>query len=150
LRADVPSGRAQARGHELGVYHALVEGRIPFEMVHDRLLDEAHLASLKTLVLPDVVALSDAQCAQLRNFVERGGGLVATYETSLHDESGAPRKDFGLADLFGVRLGGGGDGDFDELPGLRSGEAAQDEAVKQGEDGRIRADAESQREDCGQ
>jgi len=75
-------------------------------MVHDRLLDEQHLASLKTLVLPDVVALSDAQCAQLRAFVERGGGLVATYETSLRDESGAPRKDFGLAELFGVRFNG--------------------------------------------
>jgi len=92
-----------------GFYHALVEARIPFEMVHDRLLDERHLASLKTLVLPDVVALSDAQCAQLRAFVERGGGLVATYETSLRDESGAPRKDFGLADLFGVRFSGRAD-----------------------------------------
>jgi hypothetical protein len=92
-----------------GFYHALVEARIPFEMVHDRLLDEQHLASLKTLVLPDVVALSDAQCAQLRAFVERGGGLVATYETSLRDESGAPRKDFGLAELFGVRFSGKSD-----------------------------------------
>jgi hypothetical protein len=89
-----------------GFYHALVEARIPFEMVHDRLLDESHLAELKTLVLPDVVSLSDAQCAQLRAFVERGGGLVATYETSLRDEQGAPRKDFGLAGLFGVRLDG--------------------------------------------
>jgi hypothetical protein len=89
-----------------GFYHALVEARIPFEMVHDRLLDETHLAAFKTLVLPDVVALSDAQCAQLRAFVERGGGLVATHETSLRDEWGAPRTDFGLAPLFGVRYAG--------------------------------------------
>jgi hypothetical protein len=92
-----------------GFYHALVEARIPFEMVHDRLLDEEHLASLRTLVLPDVLALSDAQCAQLRAFVERGGGLVATNETSLHDEHGVRRKDFGLADLFGVRFSGRGE-----------------------------------------
>jgi hypothetical protein len=89
-----------------GFYHALVEARIPFEMVHDRLLDERHLAGLKTLVLPDVVALSDAQCAQLRAFVERGGGLVATYETSLRDEWGAPRTELGLAEVFGVRFTG--------------------------------------------
>jgi hypothetical protein len=103
------AGAARARAMDdaaNGCYHALVEARIPFEMVHDRLLDESHLSALKTLVLPDVVSLSDAQCAQLRGFVERGGGLVATYETSLRDESGAPRKDFGLADLFGVRFGG--------------------------------------------
>ena len=57
---------------------------------------------LQTLILPNVAALSDEQCRQLREFVERGGGLVATYETSLYDECGGPRADFGLADLFGV------------------------------------------------
>jgi hypothetical protein len=92
--------------HILGWYQALVEARIPFEMVHDRLLDPAHLASLKTLVLPSVAALSDAQCDQLRAFVESGGGLVATHETSLCDEWGVRRKDLGLADLFGVRFTG--------------------------------------------
>ena len=48
----------------------------------------SHLAAFKTLILPNIAALSDGQCAQLREFVERGGGLVATYETSLYDESG--------------------------------------------------------------
>ena len=43
---------------------------------------------------------------QLRAFVERGGGLVATYETSLYDEWGVKRKDFGLAELFGVTFKG--------------------------------------------
>jgi hypothetical protein len=86
----------------LGCYQALIEARIPFEMVHDRLLDPEHLAPFQTLILPNIAALSLAQCAQLGEFVRRGGGLVATYETSLFDESGRPRADFGLADLFGV------------------------------------------------
>ena len=89
-----------------GWYHALIEARVPFEMVHDRLLDPEHLAPFKTLILPNLTALSDAQCAQLRGFVERGGGLVATHETSLYDEWGVKRKDFGLADLFGVSFAG--------------------------------------------
>jgi hypothetical protein len=89
-------------GHTLGWYQALVEARTPFEMVHDRLLDDDHLAPLKTLILPNVAALSDDQCRQLRRFVERGGGLVATHQTSLCDEWGAKRKDLGLGPLFGV------------------------------------------------
>jgi hypothetical protein len=89
----------------LGWYEALMEARIPFEMVHDRLLDAAHVSQFKTLILPNTAALSHEQCAQLRSFVERGGGIVATFETSLYDEWGERRKDFGLADLFGVRLG---------------------------------------------
>jgi hypothetical protein len=91
-----------AEGHTLGWYQALVEARLPFEMVHDRLLDDEHLAALQALILPNVAALSDDQCRQLRRFVERGGGLVATHQTSLCDEWGAKRKDLGLGPLFGV------------------------------------------------
>lgn len=90
----------------LGFYEALVEARVPFEMVHDRCLDSAHLAPFRTLILPNIAALSDDQCASLRKFVERGGGLVATYETSLYDEWGVRRKDFGLASLFGASYAG--------------------------------------------
>jgi hypothetical protein len=94
--------RQKVEDHTLGMYQALIEARIPFEMVHDGLLDPAHTDRFKALLLPNIAALSDAQCARLRAFVERGGGLVATYQTSLYDESGRLSKDFGLADLFGV------------------------------------------------
>lgn len=93
--------------HTLGWYQALIEARMPFDMVHDRLLDAEHLKPFKTLILPSIAALSESQCAQLRAFVERGGGLVATFETSLYDEWGVKRKDFGLADLFGISWQGG-------------------------------------------
>jgi hypothetical protein len=99
-----PRDGAEDAAH--GWYQALIEARVPFEMVHDRLLDAEHLAAFKTLILPSITALSDAQCGQLRQFVARGGGLVATSETSLYDEWGVKRKDFGLADLFGVSFTG--------------------------------------------
>jgi hypothetical protein len=89
-----------------GWYHALIEARVPFEMVHDRLLDAGHLEPFRTLILPAIAALSDGQCEQLRQFVARGGGIVATTDTSLCDEWGVKRKDFGLADLFGVSFTG--------------------------------------------
>jgi hypothetical protein len=98
--------RERVEDPALGWYQALVESRIPFEMVHDRKLDESSLAPLQTLILPNVEALSDVQCAQLAAFVSRGGGLVATSETSLRDERGAQRGDFGLAGLFGVSFAG--------------------------------------------
>lgn len=97
---------AKVENYALGWYQALVESRIPFEMVHDQLLDPAHLANLKTLILPNVAALSDAQCEQLRAFVRNGGSLIATYETSLYDEQGKRRKSFALSDLFGVEWTG--------------------------------------------
>jgi hypothetical protein len=58
------------------------------------------------LILPNIAALSTEQCKQIQQFVERGGSVVATFETSLYDEWGARRTDFGLASLFGVHYGG--------------------------------------------
>jgi hypothetical protein len=97
---------AKVEDPALGFYQALVEARIPFEMVHDRLLDAAHLAPFRTLILPNIAALSIQQCEQLQEFVKHGGSIVATYETSLYDEWGVRRKDFGLASLFGVSFTG--------------------------------------------
>jgi hypothetical protein len=94
--------RAKVEDHTLGMYQALIEARVPFEMVHEGLLDAEHTSRYKLLLLPNIAALSDAQCAQLREFVQRGGSLLATYETSLYDEWGNRRPDFGLADLFGA------------------------------------------------
>jgi len=100
--------QAEARvdDHLKGLYQALVEARIPFEMVNDRLLDAARVDRFKLLLLPNVAALSDTQCRSLAQYVERGGSLLATFETSLYDEAGAARKDFGLAEVLGVSFDG--------------------------------------------
>ena len=98
--------RAKVEDAALGVYQALLEARVPFDMVHDRLLDPARLSSYRTLILPNIAGLSTAQCAQLEAFVRGGGNLIATHETSLYDEWGVRRKDFGLASLFGASYGG--------------------------------------------
>jgi hypothetical protein len=84
-----------------GYYQALVEARIPFEMADDRQLEPQHISRYRVLVLPDIAALSDKQCQQIRDYVAAGGRIVATGETSLYDELGKRHANFGLADLFG-------------------------------------------------
>ena len=97
---------ARVEDHANGFYQALIESRIPFEMVHDRKLDAANVIRFQTLILPNIAALSDAQCAQIRDFVRAGGSLIATHETSLYDQWGVPRNDFGLADVLGAMYQG--------------------------------------------
>jgi hypothetical protein len=94
---------AKVEDHILGWYQALIEARIPFEMVHDRLLDAEHINRFKVLILPNIAAMSDRQCQQLRDY---RGSVVATHETSLYDEWGVRRKNFGLSDLFGTSFAG--------------------------------------------
>ncbi|WP_420138333.1 alpha-amylase family protein [Sphingomonas sp.] len=89
-----------------GFYQALLEARIPFAFVDERRLDAAALAPYRVIVLPNIAALSDAQAAQLRDYVARGGAIVATHETSLYNEWGERRANFALADLFGCDFTG--------------------------------------------
>ena len=98
--------REKVEDPQLGFYQALIESRIPFEMVHDGLLDAAHLNQFELLILPNIAALSNAQCKQLEEYVARGGSILATYETSLYDEWGKRRSDFGLSNLFGCTFEG--------------------------------------------
>ncbi len=88
-----------------GWTQALVRGRIPYVPVHaDDLEREVAELGLKLLILPNVAALSDAQVAVLRRFVESGGSLLATGMSSLCNEWGDAREDFALADLLGVHV----------------------------------------------
>jgi hypothetical protein len=92
------------------MYHALVEARVPFDFVHEAFLTPEALDRYACVILANAVALSDAQCEALRAYVQRGGGLVATFESTRYDETGQRRPDFGLGDLFGVRDAGGVEG----------------------------------------
>jgi hypothetical protein len=74
--------RALVDDPALGFYQALIEARIPFEMVHDRLLDREHIAQFRTLILPNIAALSTLQCKQIREFVQDGGSVVATFDST--------------------------------------------------------------------
>ncbi|SDL50111.1 alpha-amylase family protein [Nonomuraea jiangxiensis] len=100
----VRTGAAHTFPDEDGFYQALVEARIPFDLLADQALSAERLRPYKVLVLADAEQLSDAQCQVIREYVAAGGGLVAAHQSSLYDERGEPREGFGLADVLGVDL----------------------------------------------
>jgi hypothetical protein len=54
--------------------------------------------------LANTACLSDAQCGMLRDYVNGGGTLVATHLSSIADQHGKMRANYGLADLFGAKF----------------------------------------------
>jgi len=87
-----------------GVCKALSEEHIPYEVITDRHITYETLKNFAAVVLSNSICLSDRQLDALKEYVEKGGGLVATYKTSLRDEYGNRREDFGLAEVFNVNL----------------------------------------------
>ncbi len=102
------SGRVEERylANVLGAFRTGVEEHLPITVINDWNLNAEDLSRYKVLILPNTACLSEAQAHAIADYVKNGGGLVATLDTSLFDEMGEPRKDFALADLFGVHYKG--------------------------------------------
>ena len=113
---DIAVFFSKASGHILGdddfsqplkgIFRLLEEGHYQYGFVTDRDLEAEKLNQFKILIMPNVAALSNDHLNIIREWVDDGGALIATYQTSLLDEEGRSREDFGLADVFGVNYEG--------------------------------------------
>jgi hypothetical protein len=88
----------------LGLFRMAVEEHLPVTLINDWNLNDADLSNYKVLILANTASLDDDQMAAVGRFVNAGGGLVATADTSRFNEFGDLRGDFGLAPLLGVSL----------------------------------------------
>jgi len=112
LRSEERYGRsegvARVQNERRGIFRALVEGHVPFDILPDEQLlaaaSDHRLSRYESLVLPNVAALDDAQCAALDQYVENGGGIVATFDTSGFDAEGKARPELGLRSLGAARI----------------------------------------------
>ncbi|MBN1341397.1 MAG: hypothetical protein JXQ73_01890 [Phycisphaerae bacterium] len=89
-----------------GVFRAAVEEHLPLAVINDWDLNDEDLAGYKLLILANTACLGEDQVAAVRRFVAGGGGLIASLDVSLFDESGNPREAFALGDVLGVRYRG--------------------------------------------
>jgi hypothetical protein len=77
-----------------------------FDFVHEDRMQLERLKKYSALILPNTALLSDEQCQQLRDYVQQGGSLLATFESSMYTEQNERRADFGLADVFVIHAAG--------------------------------------------
>lgn len=89
--------------HFRGMYRILVENHIPFDVIADHRLNdpdaEQILAKYDAIILPNVACLNATQRQILDRYVANGGGLLASFETSLFDDKGRCGQRFSLESL---------------------------------------------------
>jgi hypothetical protein len=90
----------------MGVFRCATEEHLPLSLINDWDVIPATLKRYAVLILANAAALSDAQIDAIRQYVQSGGGLVASADTSLFDELGRPRSDFALKDVWGASYRG--------------------------------------------
>ena len=73
-----------------------------FDVVVDEQLERPLPDHTELLILPNSACLTDAQVETIRGFVNRGGRVIATGDTSLYDGCGERRAQFALADVLGI------------------------------------------------
>jgi hypothetical protein len=89
-----------------GFENVLMENHIPNDFILDDQVSKERLKKYKVVILPNVRCMSDKEMDVLKDYVRDGGNLIATYSTSLYDEEGKERKNYGLSELFGVSYAG--------------------------------------------
>lgn len=95
------------QNHFRGAERVLIEKHIPYGfVVGDEDFSLEILTGIKTLILPNAGILTNRQMEIIREYVKNGGGLVATYESSLYNPDGSKRDNYGLSDVFGCSYEG--------------------------------------------
>jgi len=89
-----------------GFYEMLVRAKTPFDVVDEGYLEKEGLGKYGMVIFPNCACLSETQCRLVGEYVRSGGNIIADFETSLYDETGARREDFGLSAVFGASFAG--------------------------------------------
>jgi hypothetical protein len=72
-----------------------------YDFVHEDQMIAGELAKVKLLILPWSSAISDAEAQAIKEFVERGGTVLADSYCGIRDDHGSPRAM--LDELFGIQ-----------------------------------------------
>ena len=108
--SKIPPGERRLPYHmesAVGVFRAALEEHLPLDIITEADVEDGEvLDQYKVLILPNAAGISDRALDSIREFVGKGGGLVALHESSLYNEFMDRRPDFGLSDLFKVSFQG--------------------------------------------
>lgn len=89
-----------------GAYNALMDGRLPFDLVSDKKINAHALARYKAVLVPNLACMSDQAGDELRQYMAQGGHVVATYRTGFCDAWGDERAEPLVAAWLGARYTG--------------------------------------------
>ncbi|MGG1519273.1 alpha-amylase family protein [Paenibacillus oryzisoli] len=101
-RAADEQRKGDARASFLGMFDALSRSRVIFDIVDEEAVSDGTLDRYELLILPNISCMSEQTAASIRAFVQGGGRILSTFDTSFYDESGERYAQPVLADVMGL------------------------------------------------
>lgn len=87
----------------VGWARLLIEEHLPYDILAaESTISVDDIAKYDLIVLPNTANLSNTFCSLLRDYVSKGGRILATAESSLWDDEGGKRSEFELSDILGI------------------------------------------------
>ncbi len=94
--------QARYLDHFRGAYNAMMDQRIPFDILSDKRLTKEGLSRYRCILLANAACLSETACTMIEEYVRTGGHVVATFMTGAFDEMGKEREVPLMERLLGV------------------------------------------------
>ena len=90
---------------ELSFAQVLEDLGIGYRFAAPEELNAEFLKKIKVLILPEVSAIKDADIALIKDFLRRGGKVIADWDIASLDENCIPRAVPALNEIFGIKTG---------------------------------------------
>jgi beta-galactosidase len=90
----------------IGYYRVFAENNIPVDFIHRRDLENGELSQYKLIIVPYPLMFTEQAATRLKDFVEKGGHLLAEARFAWNDERGYATDvipGMGLSEVFGIR-----------------------------------------------
>lgn len=86
-----------------GWYEVLSRSHRLFDVIDDYFLEKQDLSKYELVILPNIACMGNKEADKIKEYVAKGGHIIATFDTSLYDENGCLRENLALKDLLGVK-----------------------------------------------
>lgn len=85
-----------------GWYEMLSKNHVIFDVIDDFALANKDVSKYDTIILPNVSCMSKQEVEKIKEFVNAGGNIISTYDTSMFNEWGQELQEPLLKDVLGL------------------------------------------------
>jgi hypothetical protein len=73
-----------------------------FDIIDDYYVENQDLSKYELVIFPNTACMSELEADKIKAYVEKGGNIITTYDTSFYDELGGQRENLLLKDVLGI------------------------------------------------